>query len=60
MIKNMKKISRIALASNEAEVSGCNAIPVDYGDRDCSCYPRGLSSVGRTNNKGVGDVYTMQ
>jgi hypothetical protein len=29
-----------------------NAIPVVCGYRDCSCYPRGLSSVGGTNNKG--------
>ena len=35
-----------------AEVSfGRNAIPV-YGGWNCSRYPRSLSSVGGTNNKG--------
>jgi hypothetical protein len=37
-----------------AEVRRHNAIQVVCGDKDCSCYyPRGLSSVGGTNNKGV-------
>jgi len=51
--KHLLDIKNSSVCETEEEVSfgRYNVIPV-FGDWNCSRYPRGLSSVGGTNNKG--------